>query len=32
MTLLAAIVAWRNKFLTGKQTNGSSDDFDEQLY
>jgi MFS family permease len=32
MTLLAAIVAWRNKFLTGKQTDGSSDDFDEQLY
>jgi hypothetical protein len=32
MTLLAAFVAWRNKFLPGKKAVASSEDFDEQLY
>lgn len=32
MTLLAAVVAWRNQFITGKQIKTSSEDFDEQLY
>ncbi|HSN61667.1 MAG TPA: MFS transporter, partial [Ferruginibacter sp.] len=32
MTLLAALVAWRNQFITGKQIKTVSEDFDEQLY
>jgi MFS family permease len=32
MTLLAAAVAWRNRFITGKQITTPAEDFDEQLY
>lgn len=32
MMILAAIVAWRNKFLAGKKNTGGSENYDEQLY
>ena len=32
MTLLAAVVAWRNQFLMNQQMAKASEDFDEQLY
>lgn len=32
MTLLAAVVAWRNQFLVNRQMAKASEDFDEQLY
>ena len=32
MTVLAAVVAWRNQFLVNQQMAKASEDFDEQLY
>ncbi len=32
MMIMAAIVAWRNKFLAGKKNTGGSENYDEQLY
>jgi len=32
MMILAAVVAWRNRFLTNRQTTPAGEDFDEQLY